>query len=679
FSDVFNFLKSLSKENHIWCGHWDVMRPLLETFYSYSEENTTDSPLKQLWSRISEEMRCCTLCIHQHYQAKDIYATEYEETCVRPLLDALCVLDEQRVCRHLQDLNSRIARGDDMTHDYQQVVCVLFEVLTFPRLLDDRSLSMEFEIFIEAIDDRYELALDGNQHYPGIYALLFSNSRRVRSISLRLAGHMEKLRRASELDPLQYLLKKGICILDKDVWDSVGVISRPRTQLDRTAVWLGIKALMGLLEPQAFEEGILDCYPSFLSVVLNNITDDSNEFSHAVNCLRLLFEKLGCKLWLRTTLSPSLMRNSFLGQCFHIRNEKAHKEIFDLFEPFLQSLEALRDGEYEKERRHLLYFLLHQVPFSSNFSALMRMKARQIAHLIVLRGYRIDPPCPPYECAHMWGPSLVCSLKDASLHDSIRKFAIDLIQTIIISDASAIMSFILRGNSNPNEKDNDHGDMEDENELFSGFSIEEQDITCWNDFRLQRKIISQVDNWLCAPMLWFDVLVDMDPLTLPLPFSKAVFWALSQFSFMEPFNSTEMALSIRIWLATCASEISHILDWKVPTGSDDGGDKEDHKNSVRISKMCLPLVRTFKRFATHFIVRMEQGELKKQWTWEPDMAGSLILFLVDPNDDTRKVGKLVLEKVSGVRGLTCGLKFMCSSPAALRAILLGLRHALKLV
>jgi hypothetical protein len=46
---------------------------------------------------------------------------------------------------------------------------------------------------------------------------------------------------------------------------------------------------------------------------------------------------VGCKLWLRTTLSPSVMRNTLLGHCFHTRDEKSHKEIFDLFLPFLQA------------------------------------------------------------------------------------------------------------------------------------------------------------------------------------------------------------------------------------------------------------------------------------------------------------------------------------------------------
>ncbi|KAL8481081.1 hypothetical protein ACS0TY_027568 [Phlomoides rotata] len=61
--------------------------------------------------------------------------------------------------------------------------------------------------------------------------------------------------------------------------------------------------------------------------------------------MTLYFCYTGCKLWLRATLSPS-------------------------------SLEALQDGEHEKQRRHFLYFLMHQVPVtvSSNFSVLMQKK-----------------------------------------------------------------------------------------------------------------------------------------------------------------------------------------------------------------------------------------------------------------------------------------------------------------
>lgn len=50
---------------------------------------------------------------------------------------------------------------------------------------------------------------------------------------------------------------------------------------------------LGFLEPPALEEGILECYPIFLDIVLNQISSDSVVFPHAVACLKILFEMLG--------------------------------------------------------------------------------------------------------------------------------------------------------------------------------------------------------------------------------------------------------------------------------------------------------------------------------------------------------------------------------------------------
>lgn len=685
FSDAFNFLICLPKESHIWCDSWDIMGPLLETFYNYPKDERHNSPLKLLWKRICAEMQRCTQCISQHHQALEMYNMEYDSNSVGPLLDVLRSLDEERVAQHLKEINTRMTQGGyDPMLDNAEVVSVMFEVLMFPILLDDQSLVSEFQIFIESIDSKHELALAGHQQYPGVYALLFFKSRRMRSIGLRLAGCMGKLRRAADLDPLQPWLKKCIGFLVAEVLPSTFETSRPRVQLDSISVWLGFKALLRFLEPPAFEEGILERYPIFFSVVLNHISDDSLEFSHAVICLRLLFELLGCKLWLKSTLSPSVMRNTLLGQCFHTRNEKSHKDIFDLFQPFLQSLEALQDGEHEEQRRHFLYFLLHQVTASSNFSILMRKKACQIALLIIHQGYKMNPPCPPYECAHMWGPSLVSSLKDSSLHSSLRQPAFDLIQTIIVSDASVLISSMLNYQTPSGIDRNIPYELNDEEDdsdgLLFSLDVEERDTSSWDEFNVQSKITScEYREWMCIPMLWLDVLAEIDPSLLPISFSKAVFWARSRFSMVEPENSTEMTVSVRNWLSSSASEISTSFGWKVPTGSDDGGKGKESKNSIKVSTMHLPLIRTFKRLSAHFVVQMEQGELRKQWTWEPKMSESLILLLLDSNDNVRQVARCILEQVSNMRGLVYGLQFLCSCTASLSAMLLGLRHAFKLI
>ncbi|KAF7135616.1 hypothetical protein RHSIM_Rhsim08G0251000 [Rhododendron simsii] len=709
FADAFSYLVSFPKQNHIWCGSWDLMGPLLETFYNYFKDERHDSPLKILWKRISEETQRCTQCICQHHQAQEMYHSEYEWSSIGPLLDVLRSLDEERVTQHLKEINSRITKGVyDPVNDSSEVVSVMFEVLMFPMLLDDQSLVTEFQVFIEAIDNSHELSLAGHQQSSspllcgqGVYALFFLKSRRARSIGLRLAGNMGKLSgmklvmppvglfaylmgefsaldfmRATDLEPLQPLLKKCIGLLETEVLPLAVETSRPRVQLERTTVWLGIKALLGFLEPPAFEEGILERYPIFLSIVLNHISDDSGEFSYAVNCLRLLFEMLGCKLWLRATLSPSVMRNTLLGMSLWLL-------LIDFTSSSLFSLEALQDGEHEKQRRHFIYFLLHQVPFSSNFSILMRKKACQIALLIIHRGYKMIPPCPPFECAHMWGPSLVSSLKDSSLHSSLRQPAFDLFQTIVVSDAAILASSILNCHTPPSISKSMSSEFNDEDEdegfLFT-HDVEEKDDSCWNAFSVQGRITSQeFGEWMCIPMLWIDVLLEIDPLVLPVSFSKAVLWALSRLSMVEPEKSTEMALPARDWLSTCASEISHLYGWRVPSGSDDGGEGKDSKNSIKVSKMCVPLIKTFKRLTAHFAVKMEQGELRKQWTWEPRMSESLILLLVDPNDNARQVGRSILEQVSNTRGLACGLQFLCSCSSSLSAVLFGLKHASKLV
>jgi len=47
--------------------------------------------------------------------------------------------------------------------------------------------------------------------------------------------------------------------------------------------------------------------------------------------------------------------------------------------------------------------------------------------------------------------------------------------------------------------------------------------------------------------------------------------------------------------------------------------------------------------------------------------------------DFRQFGKSMLEQVSETRGLSCGLKFLCSYRPSLCATILGLKHAMKLV
>ncbi|KAK4773515.1 hypothetical protein SAY87_028534 [Trapa incisa] len=132
FADTFNFLIHLPKENHIWCESWELMGPLLETFYNYHKDNRDDSPLRLLWKRISEEMRTCIRCVSHHHQATEMYSMEYEINSVGPLLSVVQSLDEERVTGCLRDINKRILKEDyHPLNGSTEVITVMYELTTF--------------------------------------------------------------------------------------------------------------------------------------------------------------------------------------------------------------------------------------------------------------------------------------------------------------------------------------------------------------------------------------------------------------------------------------------------------------------------------------------------------------------------------------------------------------------
>ncbi|KAF6153253.1 hypothetical protein GIB67_018904 [Kingdonia uniflora] len=104
----------------------------------------------------------------------------------------------------------------------------------------------------------------------------------------------------------------------------------------------------------------------------------------------------------------------------------------------------------------------------------------------------------------MWAPSLISSLEDSSLHSSLRQPAFDLIHTIIVSGATALIISMLKFHKHPSVDSTMSAYLEDDEEYLT-------------------------------------------------------------------------------------------LSEDVPTGSDDGRDGKESKNSIKASTMCIPLIKVFKR------------------------------------------------------------------------------------
>lgn len=139
----------------------------------------------------------------------------------------------------------------------------------------------------------------------------------------------------------------------------------------------------------------------------------------------------------------------------------------------------------------------------------------------------------------MWirGPPLIATLKDTSLHQSLRLPAFDLFQIILVSDASALAA--LSGKLESPESLWGHLL---ENGVDDGLGAESSksddslvgDNKYWNSFKKVSDSVGEgVENWSCVPLLWIEALKGAF-LPSPVSFCKAVLWALGRLAMVDP-------------------------------------------------------------------------------------------------------------------------------------------------
>ena len=200
------------------------------------------------------------------------------------------------------------------------------------------------------------------------------------------------------------------------------------------------------------------------------------------------------------------------------------------------------------------------------------------------------------------GPSLISSIEDTSLHISLRQPALGLIYIIIISDASALISYKLKYEAVKKDSvSNSVMFADDDDELPFSHDAEEKSQSCWNDFSVVNKLASrECKDWKCIPLLWYLTMVQLEPSKLPIAFSKAVLWGLSHVSVLEPGLATESSVPVNTWLSSHAGEVSSTFTWQVPNGADDGGGGRDCINTLKVLQFCTLLLKIFKRLVLFY-------------------------------------------------------------------------------
>nr|XP_024386396.1 uncharacterized protein LOC112287553 isoform X3 [Physcomitrium patens]XP_024386398.1 uncharacterized protein LOC112287553 isoform X3 [Physcomitrium patens] len=285
---------------------------------------------------------------------------------------------------------------------------------------------------------------------------------------------------------------------------------------------------------------------------------------------------------------------------------------------------------------------------------------------IIYSGYIMEPPLPPWECAHVWGPPLVETLKDPNMHDSFRSAAFDLIQTILAADTSALAAFSRKSESSAHpwshlwERCRDESD----HELRAG-SESSRDQDYWKILKkVSDTVFEGLEKWSCVPLLWVEVLGGV--LAYPTSFYKSVLWAYGRIAIFDiPGSMKVLHLDVD----------SRVLRWEMPKGYDDQSDNDACENVVSVQKNSMQLISTFKRYADGFLGRL--GTVLHHLTLEPWFAEPLLLLLMSSNPVWKEVAQKVLVQSGASSSLESGLKLLCSSETSISAVCNAVRHASK--
>ncbi|CAI7932066.1 unnamed protein product, partial [Closterium sp. NIES-54] len=191
-----------------------------QPFYHYhSGPPDTRATLHVLWARMAGEMRACTRCVARYHAAKRVYEEEYVEEVVGPVLETLRRLDEERVAGELRALVGRAGGGTgggvgagfggvfsgaggvssgvgssgsggqvlDAERDGPGVICLMFELLMYPRVLEDAEVFSLAGPVLVLVERHFDLSLTPGQRYPGLYHLMLHPNKDTRAIVYTLA------------------------------------------------------------------------------------------------------------------------------------------------------------------------------------------------------------------------------------------------------------------------------------------------------------------------------------------------------------------------------------------------------------------------------------------------------------------------------------------------------------
>ncbi|GBG87746.1 hypothetical protein CBR_g45900 [Chara braunii] len=331
FFESLPFLVALPDGIHCWCGHYEIAWPSIEPLFYMNKrrDGETVSVVEELWARMSKELAHCVHCVKRRHEGLQEYFNIVQdgESAAR-LSRIMDRLEMERVAGVVKDLWTQIDQRQFMVQEFgfDNLVTVIYEVLSYPWLLDDAEIFYEFGKVLHYIHEEFSLELADGSEYGGLFWLLFHNDSNVRLDATHLIEKHEELKTAKDMEKIQPLLMKCMTMLERNQFSEEevaislslkGRVSsaeghtgpeeagtsgshaqaeedsiRPKTTFKRVQVWNGIYKILDLAETRALEVGIVEQYVSFLSIVVDHVSEATAVLWNALRCLKILLEKL---------------------------------------------------------------------------------------------------------------------------------------------------------------------------------------------------------------------------------------------------------------------------------------------------------------------------------------------------------------------------------------------------
>ncbi|KAL0045065.1 hypothetical protein WJX82_006977 [Trebouxia sp. C0006] len=417
----------LQATDHWWCQHAALTGHFAEIFVYH-----TQPVVQRLWSTLSQQLSSCALCVVNYHVAQAQY--KHDEDGVGGLSEALQLLDANRLHDVLSQAMS-VQSGDTLPGN---LITALFEVLSFPDLMDDMRVNKSLESALLHLKQSHELALTDGGRYQGLYRLMAHPGPQVRAMVHPMIKTLGPLEDVPDLDSIAPVLQNWADLIRHK--DNAGQREHSKGKFEQPPqlVWLAMNVLLTLIKSKAMVALLEQVWPGLVDALLQESEWPSQHMWMIMGCLRTIIQVLGVQVWQHTESDAHALVQSIIRSCYESQDTRVHRAGIHALVAAVKA--CWTDGEDQMQQlvQQVVAFLLQGVPTSTSFATPTHNMAAGSAFGLLTDC--LQQGLPIGKAVALWGPSVCRSMQQAPANGPAPNLhaASHLVLLVMASDAHAL-------------------------------------------------------------------------------------------------------------------------------------------------------------------------------------------------------------------------------------------------